>query len=78
MDYRDTVMWAKNPQIMSDIAEAQNKLLLKQAEISFKMGIEEAFSRYKESPEYKLDLMKAKRCGIEKVVELLGLMLSYL
>ena len=40
MKAEDTVMWAKNPQILWDIAEAQNKLLFKQAEISFKAGQE--------------------------------------
>lgn len=40
-----------------------------QAEISFKAGIEEAFSRYKESPEYLLNLMKAKQDGRKEVVD---------
>ena len=44
-------------------------LLEAQAEISFKAGIEEAFSRYKESPEYILKLMSTKLEGIREVVE---------
>ncbi len=51
--------------LSTDVSEK----LREQAEISFKAGTEEAFTRYKESPEYKLDLMKAKSAGIKEVVE---------
>lgn len=43
----------------------------RQAEISFKAGVDEAFSRYKKSPEYLLDLMKAKKEGIKEVFDFL-------